>query len=60
MEIYSNDESTIEAIGNAKLLIEDEHKFVKKAQQGESPESSGVENTSKNNLLSTFPNPFNP
>jgi M6 family metalloprotease-like protein len=59
-EVYGDDKSIEEAIKNAKMLVEDERKLMKKSQRSEEPASSGEVNNSNENLLTAYPNPFNP
>jgi len=59
-EVYGDDKSIEVAIENVKLLVVDERKLMKMSQADENLPGSDVENTSNENLLSAFPNPFNP
>jgi len=60
IEIYGDDNSIELAIENAKLLVEDERKLMKRFPAGEGLASSDVANASNDDLLTAYPNPFNP
>jgi tetratricopeptide (TPR) repeat protein len=59
-EVYANDKSLDEAIENAKLLVEDERKLMKMSREGENQPSSTAANSTAENLITAYPNPFNP
>ena len=59
-DVYGNDKSIDEAIKNVKFLVEDERRLMKRSQRSEEPANFGSENDSNENLITAYPNPFNP